>query len=210
MKEQIEAFRGSLEEVDRVGADLVFKQALTQLTPIQAVEQLVVPALEQIGQDWEKGLVALSQVYMSSRICEDIVDRSLPPSDPDRKNQPRSAIVVLSDHHMLGKRAVYSVMRSSGFELFDYGRMDVDELVVRTLADNVRILMISVLILPSALKVKDVCTRLKGHDPTIKILVGGAPFKFDKQLWQEVGADAMGHNASEAINIVESWMGDLS
>jgi methanogenic corrinoid protein MtbC1 len=27
---------------------------------------------------------------------------------------------------MLGKRIVYSVMRASGFELFDYGRMEVD------------------------------------------------------------------------------------
>lgn len=210
MKELIKAFRESLEAVDRVGADLVFKQVLKQLTPIQAVEQLVVPALEQLGRDWEEGRVALSQIYMSSRICEDIVDRSLPASDPDRKNQPRSAIVVLSDYHMLGKRVVYSVMRASGFELYDYGRMDVDELVERTLADKIRVLMISVLILPSALKVKEVCTRLKAHDPEIKIVVGGAPFQFDQQMWQDVGADAMGHNASEAISIVENWMGGLS
>jgi len=210
MKKLIKAFHGALEALDRVSADLVFKQALAQLTPIQAVEQLVVPALEQLGLDWEEGRVALSQIYMSSRICEEIVDRSLPTSDPDRKNQPRSAIVVLSDYHMLGKRVVYSVMRASGFELFDYGRMDVDELVERTLTDKVRVLMISVLILPSALKVREVCSRLKSHDPNIKILVGGAPFQFDDQMWLEVGADAMGHNAAEAVSIVESWMGELS
>ena len=95
------------------------------------VDQVVVPALEQIGLAWEKGDVALSQVYMSGRICEELVEQVLPPSDPDRKHQPRSAIVVLCDYHMLGKRIVYSQMRASGFELFDYGRMDVDELVER-------------------------------------------------------------------------------
>lgn len=203
------SFREALESLDRTGAESIFREALDTLTPIKAVEQLVVPALEQIGVAWETGNVALSQVYMSGRFCEELVERVLPPSDPDRKHQPRSAIVVLSDYHMLGKRIVYSVMRASGFELFDYGRMDVDELVERALADKVRVLMISVLILPSALNVREVCARLKAADAGIKVIVGGAPFHFDAQLWQEVGADAMGHSAADAISIVGRWMGEM-
>ena len=173
------------------------------------VDQVVVPALEQIGLAWEKGDVALSQVYMSGRICEELVEQVLPPSDPDRKHQPRSAIVVLCDYHMLGKRIVYSQMRASGFELFDYGRMDVDELVERALADGIRVLLISVLMLPSALKVKQVCARLRAAGVPIRIAVGGAPFLFDDKLWQEVGADAMGRNAAEAVSLVEGWMREM-
>lgn len=202
----VNSFRESLESLDRIGADRIFRQALATLTPIQTVEQLVVPALEQIGLAWEAGEVALSQVYMSGRFCEELVEKALPPSDPDRKHQPRSAIVVLSDHHMLGKRIVYSVMRASGFELFDYGRMDTDQLVERALADKISVLLISVLILPSALKVREVCERLKKVNSEIKIIVGGAPFLFDAQMWKQVGADAMGHNAADAVSIVGHWM----
>ncbi len=209
MNELIKPFRESLESLDRVRADKLFQQALTRLTPIEAVEQVVVPALEEIGAAWQEGSVALSQVYMSGRFCEELVERALPPSDPDRKHQPRSAIVVLSDYHMLGKRIVYSVMRASGFELFDYGRMDVDELVARAMADKVRVLLISVLMLPSALKVREVCKRLKAGGAQIKIAVGGAPFLFDDQLWREVGADAMGRSASDAVNIVQGWMEEM-
>lgn len=209
MNEWIRPFRESLERLDRVGADSFFNQALNTLSPIEAVEQVVVPALEQIGEAWETGTVALSQVYLSGRFCEELVERVLPPSDPDRKNQPRSAIVVLSDYHMLGKRIVYSVMRASGFELFDYGRMDVEELVARAVADQIRVLLISVLILPSALKVRDVCARLKRNGSGIKVLVGGAPFLFDDQMWQEVGADAMGRSAADAIAIIEGWMREM-
>lgn len=209
MNELIKPFRDALVTLDRVGADAIFQQALATLSPITAIEQVVVPALEQVGQAWQSGEVALSQVYMSGRFCEELVERVLPPSDPDRKHQPRSAIVVLSDYHMLGKRIVYSLMRASGFELFDYGRMDVDELVERALADQIRVLLISVLILPSALKVKEVCIRLKVARPDIKIVVGGAPFLFDSQLWREMGADAMGHSAADAITIVEGWMGEM-
>lgn len=206
----INSFRESLEAVDRVGADRIFKMAMTTMSPIQAIERVLIPALVQVGENWETGSVALSQVYMSGRFCEELVERVLPPGDPDRKHQPRTAIAVLNDYHMLGKRIVYSVMRASGFELFDYGRMEADELVERAVTDKIRVLMISVLILPSALLVREVCTRLKSHDPGIRIVVGGAPFLFDDQLWRETGADAMGHNAAEAVSIVQGWMGGES
>ncbi len=209
MNEWIVSFRAALETLDRLGAESVVNQALAHLTPILVVDQIVVPALEQIGLAWEQGDIALSQVYMSGRICEELVEQLLPPSDPDRKHQPRSAIVVLSDYHMLGKRIVYSQMRASGFELFDYGRMDVDELVERVLADNIRVLLISVLMLPSALKVGQVCARLKAAGLPVKVVVGGAPFLFDDKLWSEVGADAMGRNAAEAVTIVERWMREM-
>jgi methanogenic corrinoid protein MtbC1 len=209
MHELVKPLRDALESLDRIGAENIFRQALSTLTPIKAVEQVVVPALEAIGDAWEAGDVALSQVYMSGRFCEELVEQVLPPSDPDRKHQPRSAIVVLSDYHMLGKRIVYSVMRASGFELFDYGRMDVEELVERAIADKIRVLLISVLILPSALKVREVCDKLKAAGSPIKVMVGGAPFLFDDQMWRDVGADAMGRNAAEAVSIVTGWMGEM-
>lgn len=209
MNTSVTPFREALESLDRVKADSIFQEVLLELSPINAVEQVVVPALEQIGGAWDAGSVALSQVYMSGRFCEELVDRTLPPSDPDRKHQPRSAIVVLSDYHDLGKRIVYSVMRASGFELFDYGRMDVEALVDRAIADRIRVLMISVLMLPSALKVREVCSLLKARGSNARVIVGGAPFLFDSQLWQEVGADAMGSSAAQAVSIVERMMGEM-
>ena len=208
MEELIKHFCESLVSLDRVQAQALFQQARRSLTPIEAVEQLVVPALEQIGAAWQAGSAALSQVYMSGRFCEELVEQVLPPSDPGRRNQPRAAIVVLSDYHLLGKRMVYSVMRASGFDLFDYGRMDVDKLVERALADKLGVLLISVLMLPSALKVREVCKRLKAGGIPVKVAVGGAPFLFDAQLWREVGADAMGRSAADAVAIVQRWMGE--
>ena len=210
MKELIRNFREALESLDRIKAEALFQQALRGRSPIEVVEQLVVPAMEQIGQHWNEGSIALSQIYMSGRFCEELVERVLPPSDPDRKHQPRQAIVVLNDYHMLGKRIVYSVMRASGFELFDYGRMAVDELVERVIADKLRILLVSVLMLPSALKVRELRTALDARDAQVKIMVGGAPFQFDSQLWQEVGADAMGLSAADAVTIVQRWAGEMA
>jgi methanogenic corrinoid protein MtbC1 len=134
----------------------------------------------------------------------------LPPMAPERKGLPRHAIVVLNDYHSLGKRIVLSVMRASGFDTLNYGRMTVDELVERVIADKVKILLISVLMLPAALQVKEVRAGLKARGCDVRIVVGGAPFLFDAELWREVGADAMGRNAADAVAIVRKWMGELA
>ena len=61
----------------------------------------------------------------------------------------------------------------------------------------------------SALKVGEVCARLKAAGAPIKVAVGGAPFLFDAKLWQEVGADAMGASAADAVAIVQRWMEEM-
>jgi methanogenic corrinoid protein MtbC1 len=209
MSELAQHFQQSLETLDKVKAMALFQQALVGNSPLHVVEEMVIPALERMGEGWEQGRVALSQIYLSGRMCEELVDSILPPSDPDRKHQPRQAIVVLNDYHLLGKRIVYAVMRASGFELFDYGRMDVEELVARVQTDKVRVLLISVLMLPSALKVREVRDRLDAAGVAVRIIVGGAPFLFDPELWREVGADAMGRNAADAVTIVQAWLGEM-
>lgn len=40
----------------------------------------------------------------------------------------------------------------------------------------------------------------------VRLRGGGAPFLFDENLWREVGADAMGRNAAEAVTLVSEWM----
>lgn len=195
----------ALASLDRLRVDALFHQALGQAAPMQAVEGLIVPALVQLGDEWSRGELALSQIYMASRLCEQLVERVLPASAPERKAEPRHAIVVLGDYHLLGKRIVLSVLRASGFEVLDYGRMEVDELVDRAVADHLAMLSISVLMLSSALKVKAVRAGLDARGQRVRIAVGGAPFLFDSELWREVGADAMGRNAADAVALVQRW-----
>ena len=198
-------FQNALEALNRVQADALFRQALTLHTPIQAVEILVAPALEAIGRAWTEGRVALSQVYMGARVCEELVEKVLPAGHPDRRSRPPMAITVLNDYHMLGKRIVRAVLRASGYEVEDYGRTDVPGLVERVSSDGLRILLVSVLMLPSALKIKALRQALDERGLDVKIAVGGAPFLFDANLWRDVGAHAVGHCAADAVEIVRNW-----
>ena len=100
---------------------------------------------------------------------------------------------MLADHHVLGMRIVRATLSAAGYEATDYGHgIGARELAERALADGIEVLLVSTLMLPSALQVSELSTLLRGQDSRIKLVVGGAPFLFDKRLWREVGADAMG------------------
>ena len=111
----------------------------------------MVPALESLGRDWERGLASLSQVYMAGRICEQIMSEMLPAGQPSFHSGPRLAIGVLEDHHALGKRMVLSSLHSAGYHVQDYGcGRRAAELVEMALRDQVDVLLVSCLMLASA------------------------------------------------------------
>jgi len=197
----VKRFYDSLVAMDRVGAGEIAAEA--SAGGLAFIEAAVVPALERMGADWDQGKVALSQIYMGGRIAEQVVDQILPPSAPQRRHQPVMAIAVLEDYHLLGKRIVYAALRASGFELLDFGAGLTPEVLVRkTVAAHTRILLISTLMLPSALRVREVRRLLDDEGASPKIVVGGAPYRFDSRLWKDVGADAVGAGAAEAVGIV--------
>ncbi|MDF2885610.1 MAG: cobalamin B12-binding domain protein [Clostridiaceae bacterium] len=115
--------------------------------------------------------------------------------------------MTLEDYHTLGKKIVSAVVRSSGFDLIDYGTIsEPEELLKKVTEDGIKILMISVLMYNSALKIKKISQMLHEKDPSVKILVGGAPFLMDSTLWKEVGADEMGQSAADNIAILDRWI----
>lgn len=194
--------------LDRDLAEEIFLKATKQGSPIEVAGQLISATLKSIGEAWEDGRISLSQEYMSGIICEELIDKILPPTSFVRISQPRMAIAVFEDYHMLGKRIVLSTLRASGYDLIDLGGGVTTEQILETVErENIKILLLSVLMLPSALRVKELKKKLEKTD--VKIIVGGAPFRFDEELWKEVGADAVGKDSSEAIEIVAQMMEEL-
>lgn len=204
LEDSLFEFERALLGLDSEAARRVLNLLPRDIAYFQNVERLVVSSLESIGVKWERGTVALSQVYMSGRICEDLLDVLFPPGAVRREHQPKIALAVLADHHLLGKRILSSTLRASGYVVLDYGHgVGAEDLADRTIRDGVEILLISTLMLSSALKVKEVTARLRAAQALAKVVVGGAPFLYDDQLWRAVGADAMGRSATDAPRLVE-------
>jgi methanogenic corrinoid protein MtbC1 len=207
MDKTVERFKEALLSTDEEKAGEIMVEAGGRLHSLAFLEEVLVPALDDIGAGWEQGEYALSQVYMSGRICETIVDKLMPEESGERKEEPKMALVLLNDYHALGKRIVYSTLRAGGYNVADYGRMDPDQLLEKLEEEDIELVLISVLMYSSALQVKQVVEALSKNKPKIKIAVGGAPFRLDRQLWQEVGAHAVGYTATDVLEIVRSFSG---
>ena len=207
----IESFESALLDLDKLEAKRLLELEIQNgVKPLELVEKIVVPTLERIGDAWQEGTLALSQIYMSGRICEGIIDQLLPPASGQSRNQPHIGIAVLNDYHLLGKRIIYSQLRSAGFEVIDYGRKTVTELIQSIVEDKIEVILISTLMYPSALKVKDLKQELQQVAPDVKIIVGGAPFNMDSELWKEVGANSMGRNGGEVIAYINNLVEDMT
>lgn len=202
---RLDSFIQALLSMNRVAAEEALTGAVKESSLDEVITTLVVPALERIGDAWVKGSVSLSDVYMSSRICEELMRPLASRASSPRRKQPRIAIAALLDYHLLGKKLVQLALRSSGYEVIDFGHgITVEDLATRVREDKVEVLLISTLMLPSALKVKDLRQRLDQYALHPRIVVGGAPFRFDDELWREVGADVMGVSASDALKILDA------
>jgi methylmalonyl-CoA mutase cobalamin-binding domain/chain len=207
----IDKFEKALLDLDKIEAHrLLDMEGEGDVSSIEMVSKIVVPALNRIGSAWQDGSLALSQIYMSGRICEQIIDELLPATSSLRTKQPKMGIAVLNDYHLLGKRIIYSHIRSAGYEIKDYGRKTVDELIRSILDDDMEIILISTLMYPSALHIKQVREKLKDLAPHVKLIVGGAPFNMDDELWKEVGADAMGSDGSEVLAYINKLVGAMA
>ena len=114
---------------------------------------------------------------------------------------------VKSDLHDIGKTMVASLLTARGFEVIDLG-VDVDPLDIIDTAEEseAHIIGLSALLTTTIEGQKDVIESLKekGRRENFKIMIGGAA---SSRLWaEEIGADAYGADAQEAVSIAEDLL----
>jgi len=201
----IECVTSALLSVNKVSLTMAYEGSGMEGTDF--AEQILVPVLEQIGNRWQLGELSLAQVYMSGRMCETLIegfshDTAVKPQDHG------IAVAVLEDFHVLGKRIVCSVLLAGGYAFTDYGPISLENLTENVQNDNIRILLVSTLMLSSALRVKLLKESFVSRGMDVKLVVGGAPFRFDPNLWYEVGADATCPTASGVSAILRSYISE--
>lgn len=205
MDSRVEELESALLTVDRTRAREIFMKGVQTDGSLPFMENLVGEVFDRIGSAWESGRIALSQVYMAGRICEELSLSVLPSEHPDRKNDPVIAVALFEDHHTLGKRMVLSVLKTEGYAVVDWGHLSLESTLVKLRREPVDILMLSCLMLSSALRIKKLTEAIRKKHMPVKVIVGGAPFRFDLGLWKETGADAMGITASQAGSLARSF-----
>jgi methanogenic corrinoid protein MtbC1 len=166
--------------------------------PGRAIEAVLVPALDRLGDRWGAGSASLSQVYMAGRYAERLSDELMPAATPPA-DALRVGVAVLEDQHLLGKRMVLAHLRAAGLVPIDLGDgLSPATLSARAVAQRIDVLLVSTLMLRAALAVKELVGLLRQQGSAARVVVGGAPFRLDPELWKTTGADACGLVAADA------------
>lgn len=203
MTEKADQLEQAMLSFDREAVRHLLIDELAEAPFTEIIERLVTPVLAKIGEKWRKGEVALSQIYLSAKVTDDILNEMLDAAGAKVRRESGIATVCLEDYHLLGIHVVKMVIRSSGHEVLDYGRMELNDLVDRVCGDNVRYLLVSTLMLRSALRVQQLREMLEARGCYVCIIVGGAPFRFDASLCSRVRADFTSGSPSEALRYIE-------
>lgn len=198
---------GYLRESDAWRARKLVLSALRQGIPSELVIAAILgPVLEKLGEGWEEHDVSLSQIYAAGRIAEQATELLLSRLTPGQES-PVSIVTgtILGDHHGLGRRVLAAFLRSAGYRVVDVG-LDVQAgtFVDAAMSEGARVIAASALMSNTALRTAEIDRELRrrGIRHQVRILVGGAPFRYNPGLVQAVGADATAPHAYEAVKVV--------
>lgn len=209
----------ALLDTDRDQAIRLLSQALDDgATPEEIVFEVVTPAIERMSRDLTKDLATtLSQHFIAAQISEEAIEMLLPLFSAAPKIL--GSIVIgtsAGDFHGLGKKIVRGCLRTKMFTVTDLGvNVPAEKFVDQALSLDASIIAISSMMVHTALgtegalKVRQIL-RERNLESRIKIIVGGAPFRFDANLYQSVSADAWAENGIDATRVIAELMKEVS
>ena len=208
----LDSYLKALFDTDKPMALRIVQEALEGgMTPENVVFDVIIPGMERMigGMISSGNLVTLSQHFLASQIAEEVVDRLIPlfAAAPE----VRGHVVIGTSHgdfHGLGKKIVTGCLRARMFEVTDLGINVAPERFVDEAASvGAEVIAISSMMVHTATgergakRVRQLL-RERGLEGRLRIIVGGAPYRFHDNMFREVGADAWADSAAEAPAVV--------
>lgn len=182
--------------------------------PEEIVFEVVIPTIEKMLSELvDSEGATISQHYLCSKVSAEITDKMIPLF---KQHQKSKGIVVLGtargDFHGLGKKIVAGCLKANMYEVYDLGiNISPEKFVDEAVRLDARIIGVSSMMVHTTVGKQGPAGVLKvleerGLHGRIKLIVGGAPYQFDHDLYKSVGADDWSENAIEAVKVVDKLM----
>ena len=211
LEHYIQSYNEAVLETDKQAALDIVDQALAEgHSPEDIVFQLVIPAVEQMMSYIEKDPDAnLAQHFMTAQIAADVTERMLEKfSNPPQMIGRVIIGAAYGDLHSLGKRIVSGCLKSLMVDVVDLGiNVTAERFVDAAVDSDAQVIAISAMMVHTAtgengsLRVRALLKE-RGLEHKIKLAVGGAPYRFDPELYQQVGADAWAPDGVTAAKVI--------
>lgn len=171
----------------------------------EIINEEIIPALNDVGEDFEKGKVYLPGLLMSAEAASaafSIIRDSV-------KNEPcaSAGTVVLAtvkgDIHDIGKNIVKLILESYGYRVIDLGRnVDKKEVLSAMHKNPGAFLGLSALMTTTLDAMKETVELVKAEISNAKVMVGGAVLT--ETYAKRIGADFYAPDALSAVKYLDS------
>lgn len=155
------------------------KKELETREPLAVIDEDLIPALDKVGQGFEKKTVFLPQLLMSADAAKagfDAIKEFL--QEKGDTSESKGTIVIATvkgDIHDIGKNIVKVLLENYGFDVIDLGKDVPPETVVETAKEHhVKLVGLSALMTTTVVNMETTIKLLKEELPDCKVMVGGA------------------------------------
>ena len=187
------------------------EQELKFSAPQQLIEEILIPAINEVGDRYDKQIYFLPQLIAGAEAMKLAIDYLEPMLKKDGNEESKGTIVIATvsgDIHDIGKNLVALMLKNYGFHVIDLGKDVATERIIQTAkAEKADIIALSALMTTTMVEMKRVVEQVKEQGLSAKVIIGGAVIT--DSYAQEIGADGYSEDAQSAVVLVkrllEKW-----
>ena len=180
---------------------------LERETPLEVIDGHIIPALDEVGERYERGSLFLPQLMASAEAVKAAFDvvRSRLPQGAGEKGTILLA-TVKDDVHDIGKNIVKMLLENYGYQVIDLGRDVPPETIVKAaLETRAALVGLSSLMTTTAQNIAVTIRALREAGAPCRIMVGGAVVT--QSFADQIGADFYAGDAAQSARIAAQVFG---
>lgn len=205
------AYKEAVVETDKEAAFAAVDTALAEGVKAEdIVFKIVIPTVEEMMSSILKDPDAnLAQHFMTAQIAAEVTEKMLEKFEHPPEIIGRVIIgTAHGDLHSLGKRIVIGCLKALMVEVIDLGvNVPAERFVDEAIAHNAQVIGVSAMMVHTAIgeqgprKVRAILKE-RNLEHRFKLVVGGAPYRFDNELYKAVGADSWAADGLSAGKVI--------
>ncbi len=186
------------------------KALLDKESELEIVEKRLIPALDAVGERYEKGTMFLPQLLSAAQAAQavfEVLRLSITEKGgaPIKKGKLALA-TVKGDIHDIGKNIVKTVLENYGYDVFDLGKDVAPEKICAAVTEKGLMLVgLSALMTTTLPAMEQTVRMLKALPEPPVLIVGGAVVTEDYA--RNIGADHYAKDAREAVEVARRVFG---
>lgn len=177
---------------------ILCEEMLKEKEPMEILNGYVIPALDEMGEKFEKGVAFLPQLMASAEAAKAAFDVIRSKGGESRGETDKKILLatVKGDIHDIGKNIVKMLLLNYGYSVIDMGRDVPPEEILKTVKEEkIKLVGLSALMTTTVKNMEETIALLREQRADCTIVVGGAVL--NEEYAKMVGADFYAKDAAE-------------